>query len=90
VEEALPPKRCRISALAGEGHEGDATGALDCCAKLALVMGAIPGNAAWNDFTALGDQISQALDVFIIDPSNLVGTEATDFLARESLFGRHC
>lgn len=61
-----------LSTFGGEGHERDITGALDGNAKLALVSCAIAGDAARNDFPALSDQITQALDIFVIDIDNLI------------------
>jgi len=45
----------RLSALGREWHERDVAGALNGSTKLALVSSTISGDAAWNDFPALGD-----------------------------------
>jgi hypothetical protein len=82
--------RQHTSALGGERHEGNVAGALDGRAELALMAGTIAGDAAWNDFAALGDQIPQTFNVFVVDVFDLIGTEATDFLALKAPFGRHC
>jgi hypothetical protein len=55
------------SALGCKWHERDVAGTLDGCPKLALVSSTITGDAAWNNFPALGDQVPQTLDVFIIN-----------------------
>src|SRR6266511_6430927 len=83
---ALPPRCRRILALGSKRHEGDIAGPFDGYAKLALVAGAIPRDPAWNDFASLSDQIAQTLDVFVVDVGDLIGTEATDFFAWETLF----
>jgi hypothetical protein len=81
---------CRgSSALGSEGHERDVTGALDGCAKLALVSSTITGDAARDDFPALGNQVPQAFDIFIVDVDDLIRTEATNLLAWKTPFRRH-
>src|SRR5919108_6186611 len=77
----FPPRCRRILALGSKRNEGDVTGPFDGYAKLALVAGAIPRDAAWNDFAALRDQIAQTFDVFVVDVGDLIGTEATNFFA---------
>jgi hypothetical protein len=61
-----------LSALGCEWHERDVAGALNSSAKLALVSSTITGDAAWNDFSALGDQVPQAFNIFIINIRNLI------------------
>jgi len=87
-EAGWPGSRGR-SALGGEGHECNATSTLDRCAELALMSSAIAGDPARNDFTSLGDQITQTFDIFIIDIGNLVRTEAADLLAGKAPFRCH-
>jgi hypothetical protein len=77
------------SALGREWHERDVAGALDGCTKLALVSSTITGDAAWNDFPALGDQVPQALDIFIINICDLIRTETADLLPWKTPFRRH-
>ena len=78
-----------LSALGRERHERDVAGALDGCTKLALVSSTIAGDATWNDFPALGDQIPQTLDVFIIDIRDLIRTETANLLPWKTPFRRH-
>jgi hypothetical protein len=88
-QEVLPPVYRGLSALASEGHECDATGTLDRCTKLALMSSTITGDSARNDFTSLGDQIAQPLDILIVDVGYLIRTEAADLLAWETPFRGH-
>jgi hypothetical protein len=88
-QEVLPLVCRGISALSTERHKRNVTGTLDGCAKLSLVSCTIAGDPAWDNFPPLGDQVTQALDVLIIDVRNLIRTEATDLLAWESSFRRH-
>jgi hypothetical protein len=88
-QERLPPVYRGRSAFGREGHECDVTGALDRGAKLALVSSAIAGDAARNDFPALGDQVPQPLNIFIVDVGDLIRTEAADLLAWETPFRGH-
>jgi hypothetical protein len=88
-QEAGWPGFRGLSALGGEGHECNATGTLDRCAELALMSRAIARDPARNDFTSLGDQITQTFNIFIIDISNLVRTEAADLLAGKTPFRCH-
>ena len=85
-QEGLPLICRGSSALARERHERDVAGALDSCAKLALMSSTIAGNAARNDFAALSNQVAQSLDVFIVDIDNLIRTESADLLAWEAPF----
>jgi hypothetical protein len=78
-----------LSALGREGHERDVAGTLDGCAKLALVSSTITGDAAGDDFPALGDQVPQTFDIFIVDVRNLIRTETANFLTWETPFRRH-
>jgi hypothetical protein len=77
------------SALGREWHERDVAGALDGCTKLALVSSTITGDTAWNDFPALGNQVPQALDVFIINIRDLIRTKAANLLPGKTPFRRH-
>lgn len=79
----------RASAVGSERDEGDIAGSPNGCPKLALVPGTVARDAAWDDLTPLGDQISQTLDIFIVDIVDLIRTEATDFLPLKAPFGCH-
>jgi hypothetical protein len=79
----------RASALGRERHEGDIAGAPDGDAQLALMSGTVAGNTAWDDLAPLGDQVSQALDILIVDIIDLIRTKAADFLPLKPPFGRH-
>jgi len=61
-----------LSALGREGHQRDIAGAFDGCTKLALVSSTITGDAAWNDFPALSNQVPQTFDIFIVDIHDLI------------------
>jgi len=78
-----------FSALGREGHQRDVAGAFDGCTKLALVSSTITGDAAWNDFPALGDQVPQTFDIFIVDVRNFIRTETANLLTWEPPFRRH-
>jgi hypothetical protein len=68
----LPPAGRGSSALGSERHERDVAGALDGCAKLTLMSSTITRDTARDNFTALGNQVPQALDILIVDVGDLV------------------
>jgi hypothetical protein len=78
-----------LSALGRERHERDVAGALNGGTKLALVSSTITGDAAWNDFPALGDQVPQAFNIFIIDIRDLIRTETANLFPWKPPFRRH-
>jgi hypothetical protein len=78
-----------LSALGRERHERDVAGALNGSTKLALVSSTITGDATWNDFPALGDQVPQALNVLIIDIHDLIRTETANLFPWKTPFRRH-
>ena len=80
---------CRLSALGCERHERDVAGALNGSTELALMSSTIAGDAAWNDLPALGDQVAQAFNVFIVDIRDLIRTETANFFPWKAPFRRH-
>jgi hypothetical protein len=70
-------------ALGRERHECDIAGALDGSTKLTLMSSTITGDAAWDNFAALSDQVPQPLNIFIIDIFDFIRTEPTDLFARK-------
>src|SRR6478609_6388896 len=71
-----------------ERHQRDHAGALDRDAHLALVLGAVPRDAARNDLAAIGDEVLQGLRVLVVDRHVLVGAEAADLAAGKATLAR--
>jgi hypothetical protein len=86
----MPAARDRgLLALGRERHERDVAGALDGGTKLALVSSTITGDATWDDFPALGDQVPQALDVFVINVVDFIRAETANLFPWETPLRRH-
>ena len=66
--------------LLGDGSKQTAlAGALDGNGQHALVHCAGAGDATWQDFTAVGQEALEQVDVFVIDKRNFVFTKITLF-----------
>jgi hypothetical protein len=52
---------------------------LNCGGQLPLMLGAGTGHALGQNFPLFGNQLLQAIGIFIIDVLNLVHTKGTDF-----------
>src|ERR1700722_10826900 len=70
-------------------QQGDVAGFQNGVGKAALVRRADAGNAARNDFAALGDEGLKRTHVLIVDVVHLFHAEAADLLATEILFLTH-
>src|SRR5882757_4655795 len=64
-----------------ERKHGRDAGALDRVLELALVQRARSGDAARKNLAALGDELLQRLDVFVVDVLELLDAELADALA---------
>jgi hypothetical protein len=60
-----------------EGQNGDITRSLDRRCHLSLMLRAVARNSAGDDFTPLGDEVSQNPRVLIVDIELLIGAEST-------------
>ena len=68
--------------LSFEGEESDDARLFDGVGKLPLVHGAGTGHAAGENLSAFGDIFFQAVDVFIVDISDLFLAESANLSAR--------
>ena len=64
------------------GQQRDGTGALDGLGQLALMLGAVAGHTAGQDFAALVDVAVQTAGVLIIDIFDLADAEVAHLAAR--------
>jgi len=64
----------------GKQQQCDVTGPLDGYGKLALMLGAIAGNPAGQNFAALGNVTAQFGYFFIVNRFHFIDAEATDLL----------
>lgn len=67
--------------VAGVRKKSDHARALDCNGKLTLMKRAATGNAAGQNLSSLGDELSQAESILIIDVLDLVRAEGANLLA---------
>src|SRR5262249_45849191 len=71
-------------ALLGDvGGEGAGAEARQRAGQLALVPGAVTGDAAWNDLAALRHERAETLHVAVVDGQNLVDAELADLASAE-------
>src|SRR5688500_15863552 len=63
------------SIVGSEGQERDVTRALHRQRDAALMLGAGTRNPARHDLAAVGDEVAQALRVFVVDGEGFVGAE---------------
>src|SRR5690242_20942676 len=66
------------------GEHRQAAGALDGRGHLALVLGAVAGDAAGDDLAALGDEVLQGRLILEVHLGVLLGAEAAHLLAAEA------
>ena len=71
-----------------EGEERNVTGALDGVGERALVLGAITGDPASNDFSFLCQELRETFDILIIDESDLLAAKPANLLSKETPAGR--
>src|SRR6185436_2591479 len=67
----------------GERHQREEPRALDRRRELALVAGGRAGDARRNDAAVLVDEILEDVDGLVIDPFDLLGSEAAELAAPE-------
>src|SRR5437868_486530 len=72
----------------GERHERDHARTLHGRGDLALVLRAVPRDAARDDLPAVRDEVLQRLRVLVIDTHVRVGAEAADLPPREAALAR--
>ena len=73
---------CGLTGLfTGEGQERDVPAALDRHGDLALMTGAIAGDAAGKDLAPFGDEELQGLEVLVVDERCLVDAEPADLFS---------
>src|SRR5258705_12151200 len=73
------------SVQVGVRHQRKVARALDGCRKLALVVSARSGDPRRDDLAVLTDEVLQKIDVFVVDPLDLLGGEAAEISALEEL-----
>src|SRR5689334_8629103 len=66
------------------GEHRQAAGALDGRGHLALVLGAVAGDAAGDDLAALGDEVLQRRLILEVHLGVLLGAEAAHLLAAKA------
>src|SRR3979409_329977 len=70
----------------GIRHQREIARALDRRRELALVMGARSGDSRRNDLAVLADEVFEQIDVFVVDPLDLLRGETAELAALEKLF----
>src|SRR3954470_12039669 len=71
------------SVQVGVGQQREEARALDRIRQLPLVAGRGPGDARRDDLAGLVDEVLEDLDVLVVDPFDLVGSEAAELAAAE-------
>jgi len=71
---------------AGDWQQGDVSCPLDCLCNLSLVLGAVPGNPAWNYLAALSDEVAECAWVFVINGYLFIGAEPANLTALKRSF----
>ena len=66
--------------VSGIGDESDLSCSLDSCCKRSLVISAAACYSSGKDLSALGDILSQASDVLVIDLVDMIRAELADLL----------
>ncbi|MPN33016.1 hypothetical protein SDC9_180499 [bioreactor metagenome] len=69
--------------LVAVGQHGQETGALDRRVQLALVNGARAGQTCGNDLAVFGNEVTQGVDVLVVDFFDASDGEAAEALALE-------
>jgi hypothetical protein len=64
----------------GKRDQGQKTGALDGGGELTLIAGTRAGNSGGNDLARLGDEVTQGINVFVIDLLNALSGETANAL----------
>jgi hypothetical protein len=73
--------------IAYEGQHSEVTGAFNGSCHAALVLQAIAGNAAGENFALFVDELEQEFGVFVINVLDTEFAEAAIFLATQPDFG---
>jgi len=88
LHRVFPPlcqkREGRPSLICCKWKQGDISRSFNCCGKLSLVFRAVAGDAPWQDLTALGYILSQAVVIFIIYMLYFINAETADFLLLNS------
>src|SRR5690606_33714281 len=69
--------------LVSVGQQSQEASALDGCVQLTLVNSACAGQASGDDLAVFGDEVTQGVDILVIDLFNTSHGTAAEALARE-------
>jgi hypothetical protein len=67
--------------VVGIGNQSQEAGAFDGGLQHALVLGFGSGDAAWYDFSVLGNVLAKVVQIFVIDAGYAFGGKFAEFSA---------